>query len=588
MKVNFNTVRRKALQMSRRHMMIAVLVLMGALGCGREAPGTAASGPGGGTLLASIRSEPTTYNRLVAAAVADEVLRLLTHDTLVRVHRGTGALEPRLAASWSASADGRIFTLQLRPGVRFSDGTPLTAADVVFTFEALNDPKVKSEMAGSVSVAGQPISASASGDAQVTLTFPSASALGLELVAGLPILPRHKLDAALAAGTFRDAWSVKTALAEIVGLGPFVLAEHRPGERLRFTRNPHFWKKDEAGRALPYLDAIDLAVISDTNAEMLRLEAGQSDIPNDAVRADDLAAFMKAESTGRLTLIDAGVAADADGLWFNLSPNTEASRSRPWLLRTEFRRALSLAVNREEIVNAVYLSRAVPIGGPVTPGHGDWYLPDLVPRHDPAAARTLLAGLGLRDRNGDGRLDDAAGKPVSFSVLTATGNTMRERTVSLIKSHLAAVGVDVTIATLAPGAMQQKYAARDFDTIYFGFGSDTLDPSRLTNYWLSSGIFHVWNPGQSKPATAWETKIDALMKQIATTPDRGMRITMFADVQRTFASELPALYFVARRATIATSARVGGATPSVLWPPLLWNAEALFLKPSMTAKAPRP
>ena len=133
----------------------------------------------------------------------------------------------------------------------FSDGTPLTSADVLFTFRALYDPKVESPLAGDTLVDGKPLQVSAPDPSTVVIRLPSPFAPGLRLIDGVPILPRHKLEQALTAGTFNDAWSVKTPLTEIVGLGPFVLAEHVPGQRLVFTRNPHYWRKDAAGTSAP-------------------------------------------------------------------------------------------------------------------------------------------------------------------------------------------------------------------------------------------------------------------------------------------------------------------------------------------------
>ena len=205
----------------------------------------------GGELTTSIRGEPSTYNRLVNDEAPAEVLALLTQAPLVHVNRVTDTLEPWLAESWTESADHLTYTLKLRNGITFSDGVPFTSADVVFTYRALYDPKVNSVLAGDTLIAGKPLQLEAPDPSTVVLRLPAPFAPGLRLIDGIPILPRHKLESALTAGTFPDAWSAKTPLAEIVGLGPFVLAEHVPGQRLVFTRNPHYWRNDAAGLTLP-------------------------------------------------------------------------------------------------------------------------------------------------------------------------------------------------------------------------------------------------------------------------------------------------------------------------------------------------
>jgi peptide/nickel transport system substrate-binding protein len=226
----------------------------------------------------------------------------------------------------------------------------------------------------------------------------------------------------------------------------------------------------------------------------------------------------------------------------------------------------------------VYLGAAVPIYGPITPGHKEWYVPDL-PRteHDVRRARALLASLGLVDRDGDGLLDDANGRPVRFSVLTQKGETIRERTMAVVQEELKQVGLGVDIIPTDSNAIVAQWEKGDYDAIYFGVVSDSIDPARNLDYWMSSGAFHFWHPKQSKPATEWESRIDDLMRKQAMTVDPQERHRLFADAQRILADHLPSVYFAAAKATVAMSARVAGSTPSVLQPPVLWNSEVLSI-----------
>ena len=174
--------------------------------------------------MATFRSEPMTYNRFVSSRTAEDLVMRLTHATLVRLDRVTGKLEPWLATSWtSSSADGRVWTLKLRPGVVFSDGAPFSAADVQFTFQALYDKQVASPLASSVLIADQPLDVRALDDTTIVLTMPAPYGPGLSLLDAIPILPRHKLEAAFKAGTFRDAWGLSTPPSDLAGLGPFML-----------------------------------------------------------------------------------------------------------------------------------------------------------------------------------------------------------------------------------------------------------------------------------------------------------------------------------------------------------------------------
>jgi len=544
---------------------------------GQGAPPTPQNG---GRLIATYRTEPSSFNRLVAPDRAEDLVTRLTQATLVRLNRKTGKIEPRLAREWSSSPDGLTWVFKLQEGVTFSDGVPFTSADVVFSFRALYDPKVESEIGSSLLIDGKPMQARALDAQTVSIVFPAVYAPGITLLDAVPMLPEHKLRAALDAGTFRDAWSVTTPVSDIVGLGPFVIEEYKPGQHLVFARNPKFWRRDPDGRQLPYLDRIEVQFTPDQDTESLRLQAGEADLTTDRVRFEDLAALQDLERRGQIALHDAGVSIAPDMLWFNLQPGVASNKL--WLQREELRHAIAHAVNRATLVNNVYLGQAEEVAGPITTGHGEWFVPDLKPEtYDPAQAAALLASIGLKDRNGDGLLDDASGSTATLVILTPKGNSVRERTAAIIQEQLRKVGLKVNVDALEMGSMIEQWKAGHYDAILFGVEYDAFDPARNPEFWLSSGPFHVWNRGQKTPATSWEANIDDLMRRQSTTMDQNQRHQLFAEAQRQLAQHAPVLYFVAPHVVVATSARVGGVMASVLNPTVLWNAETLFLIPSL-------
>ena len=158
----------------------------------------------GGQLVAAIRSEPRTLNRLAASDQATELLTMLTQGRLVRLNRATRALEPWLAERWESSPDGRVHTLHLRKDVVWSDGAPFTSADVLFTLEAVFDPQTKSPLASSLMVAGEPIRAVALDAQTVQVTYAGQSGPGIRLLDNLPIYPKHRLDTARVAGALAN------------------------------------------------------------------------------------------------------------------------------------------------------------------------------------------------------------------------------------------------------------------------------------------------------------------------------------------------------------------------------------------------
>ena len=344
--------------------------------------------------MASIRSEPRTFNRLMARDSSSSLVGELTHAPLVRIDKVDDRVEPWLAESWTQSADGLSYELSLRPNVRFSDGTSFTSADVLFSFAAVYDHTVVSPLADVLRVGGKPMSAVAKDDLTVVVTFPEPFGPGIRILTHLPILPKHRLGDALAEGT---------------------LADYRPGQRLVFGRNLHYWRLSSEREQLPRLDRLTLEIVPDQDAEMLRLKAGEIDFTQTEVRAEDYASVRHAAAEGRAQLIDLGVALDADFLFFNLKPDSMTDDPRrDWLQAEEFRRAISQAVDRKIFAETVYLGLGEPVHGPITASNQRWYNPHVdVYDFDLAEARTRLEGIGLSDVDGDGRLDSRTERPPS-------------------------------------------------------------------------------------------------------------------------------------------------------------------------------
>ena len=575
--------------MRRERIGLVVIGLLAAAGvlywlqAGRGgSPGPAPTGVvRGGRLIATHRAEPQSFNRFVSPHLYEELFARLTQATLVRLNRATGELEPRLAREWTVSPDGLTWTVKLRDGVRFSDGLPFTSSDVLFTFQVLYDKRVASPLAGSAMVGDNPLTVRALDPQTVVIVFPAAYGPGLALLDSVPILPEHKLRKAFESGTFNKAWGVTTPPAEFAGLGPFTLQEYVPGQRVVYHRNPEFWRTDDQGRKLPYLDEIEVQVVPEQNAEVLRLESGAVDLTTDQVRAEDIAGLQALQAKGVVTLNEAGVATNAEMLWLNLDPASALAKTRPWSQRTELRLAISHAVDRRRIVDTVFLGAAEPVFSTITPAYGDWYLPDLPQTDfDQTRARALLSSIGLADRNGDGTLDDERGETARFAIVTQKGHTIRERTCAIIQEQLQAVGLTVDVVALERTALITQILGGTYDAAFFSFVFDSLDPSGQLDLWLSKGDFHVWHRLQAKPATDWEARIDDLMVKQSTTLDPAERRRLFAEAQRVWAANMPVITFAAPKVVIATSARVGGAMPSVLAPPVLWNAEMLWLVPA--------
>jgi len=521
----------------------------------------------GGAIVGSVRSDPSSFNRLVAADRTTDLVALLTQAKLVRVNKATQRVEPWLAERWTVDQDGRRYTLKLRHGLAFSDGTPFTADDVVFTFAAVYDKKTDSVLADAMTVAGKPIEVAAVDPETVTMTFPVPFGPGVRVLDNLPILPKHKLEAALKAGTLAKAWSTSTPASDLAGLGPFVLHEYTPGQRLVFDRNPHYWRTAPGGASLPYLDRITIELIPDQNAEMLRLDAGQLDVMNEDLTPEAYAPIKQAARDQRARLVDIGTALQADSLWFNLKPGAYGGDPRAaWLQRDELRHAISLAVDRKAFIDAVFLGAAEPAYGPVSPSNKTWYWAG-TPKtpYDPDKAKALLASIAVPP---DAR----------FSIIVQKGRPRFERGAAFIRDELKKIGLSVDVVALEGNTVVQRILSGKYDAAYFAPTVTDTDPVNQQDFWQSSGPFHLWNMSQAKPATDWEAHIDDLMQRQLTTVDQAARKRLFDEVQQIFIAHEPVLYFAARHMFIAVSSRVTAMTPAIDTFPVLWAADEIAVR----------
>ena len=293
---------------------------------------------------------------------------------LVHINRATQLTEPALAKSWKISADGLQYTLTLRQGLRFSDGHPLDADDVLFTFRVYLDENIHATQRDQLIVGGKPITVRKV-DAQ-TLVFQFAKPDGVEerLFDGLAILPRHLLEKPYQEGKLSQLWTPSTPPNEWAGLGPFRLKEYVAGQKLVLERNPYYWKTDASGNRLPYLDELVFLFVPSADAQVLRFQSGETDIIT-RLSAENFSVLSRQQRN--YTMADAGPGLEYNFLFFNLNDLGEKSsadltRKQKWFRDVKFRQAISAAVDRDAIVRLVYQGRGAALWGPVTPGNHRW------------------------------------------------------------------------------------------------------------------------------------------------------------------------------------------------------------------------
>lgn len=516
----------------------------------------------GGELRFCLRSEPKTFDPALVDDDASLSIRYLTGGVLVRANRKTQDLEPDLAESWRVSNDSKQITFKLRHGITFSDGSPFSSEDVAFTMQRLMDPALHSSTGDAFRSGSGAVSSKIIAPDQVSIIFPAPLA-GLErLFDQVAIMSAHspKKEAAV--------------------LGPFMVADYKAGSSVLLRRNPNYWKKDTQGRRLPYLDSIRLDIQSNRDVEMLRFKRGELDLIN--VIDSDYFDRLAASAPGLAH--DAGASLDSEFMWFNQVASAPIPEyKRAWFRSTNFRRAISQAINRGDLSRVVYNGHAQPAVGPVSPANKFWFDSKLKAEpYRPDAALLRLQADGFHLQNG--ALFDKGGNAVEFSIVTNAGHKPRERTAVMIQQDLGKLGIKVNVVTLDfPSLIERISQKFNYEAAMLGFRNVDLDPNGQMNIWLSSAENHAWNPQQKFPETAWEAEVDRLMRAQASTADAKKRKESFDRVQEIAAEQVPFIYLVNQNALSAVSSTVAGANPGILSPQTFWNAERLTLNPSTRA-----
>jgi peptide/nickel transport system substrate-binding protein len=499
---------------------------------------------------------------------------------LIHINRATQKTEPALAKSWTVSKDGTQFTLKLRRGLRFSDGQPFDADDVIFSFKVYQDEQLHSPQRDLLIIDGKPIRVEKLDAYTVRFTFPGPYSAAERVFDGIAILPRHLLEKEYLDGKIAQAWTLRTPPQEIVGLGAFRLKQVVPGDRVVLERNPYYWKIDSKGQRLPYLDELTFLVVSTQDAQVIRFQAGESQIIS-GLSADNFTALEPQQKARHFKLYDAGPGLEYNFLMFNLNDDTgrfqEIARKQKWFRDVRFRQAVSAAVDRAAIVRLVYHNRAVPLAAHVSPGNKQWFDSAVpVPGHDVSKAKEQLKSAGFSWK-ADGSLVDAAGQPVEFSILVSSSNGQRGQIATLVQDDLKQLGMAVHVVPMeGRSATDRVLNTHEYESIVMGLVSGDADPTPDMNVLMSNGGTHLWHLGEKTPATPWEAEIDRLMQKQLVTLNVQQRKKIYDRVQEILAQQVPAVFLVSPNILVGANEDLGNFRPAIIEQYTFWNADELF------------
>ncbi|MGC9942943.1 MAG: ABC transporter substrate-binding protein [Verrucomicrobiota bacterium] len=589
--------------------VIFTATLFGLTGCGNNSASTSAENsvtnaplpdppvvvncvPGipGGRFVVGEMGDPKTFNPITANETSSLDITRFMFWYLLNYDVPSQTVKPALAVAWTNSPDGKTWTITLRKNLRWSDGEPLTADDVVFTWnDLIYNPKIDNVMRDPFVIKGRKFTVTKVDDLTVQVVTPEIYAPFLpEFGTSVPIMPKHILAKSVADGTFTSTYGVNSDPSQIVGSGPYRLKEFKPAQYTLLERNPYFLEVDQKGQRLPYFDDVVFTVVPDMNALSLRFLSGESDV-DDFVYPYEYDEFKKESADRKFDLLEPGAGLEMSFFWFNENTNVDAV-GKPivdpiklkWFRNTKFRQAVSYAINRDAIIQSIFSGRAVPAYGFTTVGNKKWFNPNIQKYpYDPAKSLELLKEIGIEKRNGDDFLTDADGNKIEFVLNTNTGNGSREKAAVFIQSDLQKIGIKVIFQPIEFNTLISKIDnTYDYDCILLGLAPGTVaDPSDDMNTLISSGFTHEWFPREKTPSTDWEARIDDLMDRQMQEQDYDKRKKLYDEVQTIMAEQQPLIPTVTPMYYAAIRSDVGNVRPTPLnGYRATWNLEELYFK----------
>lgn len=436
-----------------------------------------------------------------------------------------------LAESYEVSADGKTVSLVLRDGLKFSDGSPLTGEDVVFSLDRARNPDL-GPWSGLLSAVS---SVSADGrNITISLENPDPALLSMLATFNTAIVSKKAFDAAPGANDQEKSAAIFAAGGPGVGSGPFYLSGFEQGSSMTFTANPHYWKEGKDGKPLPYLDKVHFEIIPDDATRVLKLTAGEVDV----------AEFIPFSRVAEL---------DADpSINMNLFPSTRiiyspintretrADGSPNPLHDKRVRQALNYATNKEALIGLVLQGAGKPMSSPVM-SSSTRLASDMSPLygHDVEKAKALVAEAGL--------------EPGTEVTLTTLAGSADDATIfAALQQMWAPLGINLVAEQVDNATRGAKNRSGEFDIHTYGWVDDVDDPSQVTG-WL--GYF----PTAKAVGTGWNNaEFNALYEASSSEMDPEKRADQYKQMQDLYAEAAPLLFMYETPFAVAVSGKVDG------------------------------
>lgn len=544
------------------------------------------SGKRGGRIVLSVPGNPETFNpHLKTSSETTSILHSVFRG-LVDYNYTTNKMEPELAKSYTVSDDAKLYTFKIRQGLKWSDGTPFTTDDVIFSWNALVDKNTTANIKEAFQQTDGSFPEIKKLDEEtVQFVLKDANVLFTNALGDFMVLARHKLEKRFKEGKFNQTYALNEPIENIVSMGPFRIKKFVSDQVMIMERNPHFFKKDKAGVQLPYLDRHIRLIVPDFEASFVKFQNGEIDMME--VKPDKYDILKRKEKEINATIHDLGPSYNMNWYMFNLNHRKNA-KGVPYVdpdkhkifSDKRFRQAMSYATDRNGITKVAYQNRATPHDTIVSPISAFHTKERRTYSFDRDKAKKLLDEIGLVDKDGDGYRDLPNGKPFSFTIKTNTENKIRINVGNLLKEDFKAVGVKAKLQPVPFNTLITSLTANyDFEVLILGWGSSVPpDPLESRNIYFSHANMHAWNPSQKTPHTPWEKEMDDIIRGMMKTPKQEDRVQQYKRFLEIWQDEMPQVIHSVNNMYAGVSNKFGNVKPSVLRPYFEWNIEELYDK----------
>lgn len=518
-------------------------------------PGTVA-----GEWIGTIHNDPRSFNALIAhqdpdsRAVVSGLFEFLVDYDVYAKEWIPNLASFEIANDTEAGTTEVFFSLRddiywTLPDQKRADRVAVSADDVVFWYDKINgDPRFQQSAHSSQFVTmpdgtQERITIRKIDQRRFAFHYPRIVTNPL-LASNMSFGPSHVYAEALARSGVegvRNLFTIDTPVTDIPSIGPHHLVEYTPGVRVVLKRNPHYFKRDEAGTSHPYIETLILNIVPDVNAEYLLFKEGQKD--SYTVRPEDLTDLIDTQEKGH-TVYNGGLALGSALVGFNQNPDAVSPMQYAWFSNKLFRQAMSSLLNRPRIVNQVYRGLAEPAThffARPSPYFDETIR--LAYTYDPPRAQRLLGEMGIRP-DADMIMRDSDGNAIAFNLLVGAENNVGIEMANVFADELAQLGITATVKpTDFQKMVDSLLTTYDWDAAIFGLGANYW-PSQASNVWPSRGNLHFWHPLQEEPGTEWEAELDMLYNDGRFTPDPKQAQGIYDRLQRLVLEELPVIYIV--------------------------------------------